>query len=105
MTLHTDDADVGPEPLLPGTYVLDQPVRWEDDAEAPGSGDVAFDDGSAVVRVTYTVTEPEGGSDTPDDAGAALSSAPGRERTRRAGRPPRPYPAPRWRATSDRLAW
>lgn len=50
--LHTDDSEVGATPLEPGTYVLDQPVRWGTD------GDFAFDDGAVTVRVTYTVHPP-----------------------------------------------
>jgi hypothetical protein len=51
--VHTDDDEVTATPLSPGTYVLDQQIRWEDDdVTAP-----EFDDGQAVVRVTYTVEE------------------------------------------------
>ncbi len=49
--LHTDDAEVGPTPLLPRTYVLDQVVAWDDDTANP-----TFDAGEVIVRVTYTVS-------------------------------------------------
>jgi hypothetical protein len=61
--LHTDDAEIGPEQIVPGTYVLEQAVRWETSDEAT---DPAFDDGSATIRVTYTVEVPTG-TDTPED--------------------------------------
>ena len=57
VTIHTADPEVGPEPLVPGTYVLEQLVRWEDDTAAGDPTGAEFDDGEAVVRVTYTVQE------------------------------------------------
>jgi hypothetical protein len=68
LTLHTDDASVGAAPLLDGTYVLDEVVRWEDDDVA----DPAFDDGQATIRITYAVAAPDGGSDTPGDPETAI---------------------------------
>ncbi|WP_370327506.1 cell wall-binding repeat-containing protein [Euzebya sp.] len=76
VTLHTADESVGDAPLLDGTYTLDQPVRWEADATDPTSGDPtaeasAFDDGSATIRVTYTVTSPDG-PDVPEEPGTEV---------------------------------
>jgi hypothetical protein len=62
LTLHTDDADVGPTPVLPGTYVLDQPVRWDTSTD-PSADAVEFDEGNVTIRITYTVSEPSDGSD------------------------------------------
>ncbi|CAN5374391.1 hypothetical protein BH23ACT9_BH23ACT9_36220 [soil metagenome] len=60
LTLHTDDEQVGPVPVLPGTYILEQPIRWDRDTD-PSIGE--FDDGSATIRITYTVTAPDGGDE------------------------------------------
>ena len=63
LTLHTADESVGDTPVADGTYVLDQPVRW---SVGTAADDPSFDDGQVTVRITYTVTTPDG-PDTPDD--------------------------------------
>ncbi len=77
VTVHTDDTQVGPTPLDPGTYVLEQPVRWDTGST---DGEVAFDDGQATIRITYTVTS-AGGAPAPQDPVVTWSTPDGEFRT------------------------
>ncbi|MEE8599445.1 cell wall-binding repeat-containing protein [Euzebya tangerina] len=49
--IQTDDAAVGPTPVLTGRYVLDQVVRW---ARPSTQGEPEFSEGD-IVRITYEV--------------------------------------------------
>ncbi|HWB72736.1 MAG TPA: hypothetical protein VG452_11010 [Egibacteraceae bacterium] len=50
ITIYTDPEEAGPVPLLPGTYTLEQALRWhrEPDPNTPLLG-------TATVRITYRV--------------------------------------------------
>lgn len=62
--IHTDDEEVGETPVTDGTYVLDQPVRW---SVGTAADDPTFTDGEVTVRITWTVTTPDGPGDPGDD--------------------------------------